>query len=201
MKVNILGALRISLIGSIFSFMFIDLFDSLGFMMACYKNMGLVQGDEGVKGLKRMLQVDVSSTLIGAVLGTSTVTSFAESAAGISAGARTGLASLITSGLFLLALLFTPIVGIVPGYASAPALVLVGVFMFKSIGNIDFTDMKLAIPAFITIVMMPLTYSISIGLSFGFVAYIVTHVAAGETKKINMALWIIGGLSILNLIV
>lgn len=73
--------------------------------------------------------------------------------------------------------------------------------MFKSIGNIDFTDMKLAIPAFITIVMMPLTYSISIGLSFGFVAYIVTHVAAGETKKINMALWIIGGLSILNLIV
>lgn len=201
MKINILGALKISLIGSIFSFMFIDLFDSLGFMMACYKNMGLVQGDEGAKGLKRMLQVDVSSTLIGAVLGTSTVTSFAESAAGISAGARTGLASLVTSGLFLLALLFTPLVGIVPGYASAPALVLVGVFMFKSIGNIDFTDMKLAIPAFITIVMMPLTYSISIGLSFGFVAYIITHIAAGEIKKINVALWVIGGLSILNLIV
>lgn len=177
--------------------MFIDLFDSLGFMMACYKNMGLVQGDEGAKDLKRMLQADVSSTLIGAVLGTSTVTSFVESAAGISAGARTGLASLVTSGLFLLALLFTPIVGIVLGYASVPALALVGVFMFKSIGNIDFTVTKLAIPAFITIVMN----SISIGLSFGFVAYIVTHVAAGETKKINMALWIIGGLSILNLIV
>ena len=201
MKVNILGALKISLIGSIFSFMFIDLFDSLGFMMACYKNMGLVQGKEGDKGLKRMLQVDVSSTLIGAVLGTSTVTSFAESAAGISAGARTGLASLATSCLFLLALLFTPIVGIVPGFASAPALVLVGVFMFKSIGNIDFTDMKLAVPAFITIVMMPLTYSISIGLSFGFISYIVTHIAAGEIKKLNLTLWIIGALSVANLIV
>ena len=201
MKVNILGALKISLIGSIFSFMFIDLFDSLGFMMACYKNMGLVQGDEGSKGLKRMLQVDVSSTLIGAVLGTSTVTSFAESASGIAAGARTGLASVVTSALFLLALLFTPIVGIVPGYASAPALVLVGVFMFKSIGNIDFSDIKIAVPAFITIVMMPLTYSISIGLSFGFVGYIITHVAAGEIKKINTALWVIGALSVINLLI
>lgn len=200
MKINILGALKISLIGSIFSFMFIDLFDSLGFMMACYKNMGLVQGDEGSKGLKRMLQVDVSSTLIGAVLGTSTVTSFAESAAGIAAGARTGLASVVTSMLFLLALLFTPIVGIVPGYASAPALVLVGVFMFKSIAKIDFYDIKVAAPAFLTIVMMPLTYSISIGLSFGFVGYIVTHIAAGEIKQINTTLWVIGMLSVINLV-
>ena len=111
------------------------------------------------------------------------------------------LASFFTMVLFLLALLITPLVGVVPGYASAPALVVVGVFMFKSIGNIDFSDMKLAIPAFITIVMMPLTYSISIGLSFGFVSYIITHIAAGELKKINLTLWIIGGLSILNLIV
>ncbi|MGL5088954.1 MAG: NCS2 family permease, partial [Cetobacterium sp.] len=182
MKLNILGALKISLIGSIFSFMFIDLFDSLGFMMACYKNMGLAQGKDGETGLKKMLQVDVTSTIIGAVLGTSTVTSLAESAAGIATGARTGLASLVTSVLCLLALLFTPLVAIVPGYASAPALVLVGVFMFKSIGNIDFKEMKIAIPAFITIVMMPLSYSISIGLSFGFVAYIIAHIAAGEIK-------------------
>ncbi|MGL4308712.1 NCS2 family permease [Cetobacterium sp. SF1] len=201
MKLNIFGALKISLMGSIFSFMFIDLFDSLGFMMACYKNMGLSQGEEGAKGLKRMLQVDVSSTLIGSILGTSTVTSFAESAAGIAAGARTGLASLVTSILFIVALLFTPLVGVVPGYASAPALVLVGVFMFKSIGKIDFSDMKMAVPAFVTIVMMPLTYSISIGLSFGFLAYIITHIAAGEVKKINFALWAIGTLSFINLII
>ncbi|MGL5376786.1 MAG: NCS2 family permease [Cetobacterium sp.] len=201
MKLNILGALKISLIGSIFSFMFIDLFDSLGFMMACYKNMGLAQGKDGDIGLKKMLQVDVTSTLIGAVLGTSTVTSLAESAAGIAAGARTGLSSLVTSLLFIFALLFTPLVAVVPGYASAPALVLVGVFMFKSIVNIDFTDMKLAVPAFITIIMMPLTYSISIGLSFGFISYIITHIAAGEIKKINFALWFIGTLSVLNLMV
>ncbi|MEG0134901.1 MAG: NCS2 family permease [Cetobacterium sp.] len=201
MKLNILGALKISLMGSIFSFMFIDLFDSLGFMMACYKNMGLVQGEEGKKGLGRMLHADVSSTLIGAVLGTSTVTSLAESATGIAMGARTGLASIVTSFLFILALLFTPVVGIVPGFAAAPALVMVGVFMFKSIGNIDFSDFKLSIPAFITIIMMPLTYSISIGLSFGFVSYIITHVAAGEMKKINISLWAIGALSFINLIV
>ncbi|MGL5902086.1 MAG: solute carrier family 23 protein, partial [Cetobacterium sp.] len=127
--------------------------------------------------------------------------SLAESAAGIAAGARTGLSSLVTSLLFIFALLFTPLVAVVPGYASAPALVLVGVFMFKSIVNIDFTDMKLAVPAFITIIMMPLTYSISIGLSFGFISYIITHIAAGEIKKINFALWFIGTLSVLNLMV
>ncbi len=201
MKLDILGALKISLLGSIFSFMFIDMFDSLGFMMACYKNMGLVQGKEGKEGLKRMLQVDVSSTLVGSILGTSTVTSFAESAAGISAGARTGLASLVTAILFIVSLLFTPIVGIVPGYASAPALVMVGVFMFTSIGSIDFKDMKIAIPAFITIILMPLTYSISIGLSFGFIAYIITHAVSGELKEIKLSLWVIGALSLLNLVV
>lgn len=201
MKLDILGALKISLMGSIFSFMFIDLFDSLGFMMACYKNMGLSQGEEGKVGLGRMLHADVSATLIGSLLGTSTVTSFAESATGIAAGARTGLASLVTGMLFLGALMFTPIVGIVPGFAAAPALVMVGVFMFRSIATIDFSDFKIAIPAFITIIMMPLTYSISIGLSFGFIGYIVAHVAAGEMKKINIALWIIGLLSLINLMV
>ncbi|MGL4568858.1 MAG: solute carrier family 23 protein, partial [Fusobacteriaceae bacterium] len=201
MKLDIMGALKISLMGSIFSFMFIDLFDSLGFMMACYKNMGLSQGEEGKVGLGRMLHADVSATLIGSVLGTSTVTSFAESATGIAAGARTGLASLVTGLLFLAALMFTPIVGIVPGFAAAPALVMVGVFMFRSISTIDFSDFKIAIPAFITIIMMPLTYSISIGLSFGFISYITAHVAAGEIKKINMTLWIIGILSFINLVV
>lgn len=201
MKLDIMGALKISLMGSIFSFMFIDLFDSLGFMMACYKNMGLSQGEEGKVGLGRMLHANVSATLIGSVLGTSTVTSFAESATGIAAGARTGLASLVTGLLFLAALMFTPIVGIVPGFAAAPALVMVGVFMFRSISTIDFSDFKIAIPAFITIIMMPLTYSISIGLSFGFISYIAAHVAAGEIKKINMTLWIIGILSFINLVV
>lgn len=200
-KLDILGALKMSLMGSIFSFMFIDMFDSLGFLMACYRNMGLADGEDGERGLGKMLHADVTATIIGSIFGTSTVTSAAESATGIAAGGRTGLTSLVTGVLFIAALLFTPIVGIVPGYASAPALVMVGVFMFKSIGTIDFSDFKISIPAFITIIMMPLTYSIATGLSFGFISYIIAHVAAGEFKKINIALWVIGALSLMNLMV
>lgn len=201
MKLNILGALKISLMGSIFSFMFIDLFDSLGVMLSCYKNMGLGKNTNEEDALKKMLHVDVTSTLIGSVLGTSTVTSYAESTTGIAAGARTGLSSVVIAGLFFISLLFTPIIGVVPGFATAPALVMVGIFMFQSIGNLDLKDLKIAIPAFITIIMMPLTYSISTGLSFGFISYVLTHIIAKEFDKISITLWFIFGLSILNLMV
>ncbi|RDY29143.1 NCS2 family permease [Romboutsia weinsteinii] len=198
-KLDIIGALKLSLIGPIFSFMFIDMFDSLAFLISCCKQMGLEDKDGNIKGLSRMLYADCTSTLIGALLGTSTVTTFGESAAGIAAGARTGLASVVTAGLFLVTLLFTPLLGVVPGYAASPALVLVGVFMFSSIRQIDFNDSKVAVSAFVTILLMPLTYSISIGLCFGFISYIVMHIAAKETNKISVTLWIIGALSVINL--
>lgn len=200
-KLNIWGALKISLFGSIFSFMFIDLFDSLGFLIACYKEIGLVDKKGHYVGLGRMMFADVSSTIIGAFLGTSTVTTFGESAAGIAVGAKTGLASFVTGVLFLLALLVTPLVGIVPMFAAAPSLVMVGVFMFKSVKDLDLQDIKIAVPAFITIIFMPLTYSISIGLSFGFISYIIMHAVAREWHKINLILWIIGALSVVNLVV
>ncbi|MBO3445455.1 NCS2 family permease [Clostridium sp. CCUG 7971] len=199
-KLDIIGALKFSLIGPIFSFMFIDMFDSLAFLISCCKQMGLEDKDGNVKGLSKMLYADVTSTLIGSLLGTSTVTTFGESAAGIAAGARTGLASVVTAGLFLVTLLFTPLLGVVPGYAASPALVLVGVFMFSSIRQVDFNDSKIAISAFVTILLMPLTYSISIGLCFGFISYIIMHVVAKETDKISFTLWIIGALSVINLI-
>lgn len=199
-KLDIIGALKFSLIGPIFSFMFIDMFDSLAFLISCCKQMGLEDKDGNIKGLSRMLYADVTSTLIGSLLGTSTVTTFGESAAGIAAGARTGLASVVTAGLFLVTLLFTPLLGIVPGYAASPALVLVGVFMFSSIRQIDFNDSKIAISAFVTILLMPLTYSISIGLCFGFISYILMHIVSKETNKISITLWIIGLLSVINLI-
>ena len=199
-KLNIFGAFKISLFGSIFSFMFIDLFDSLGFLIACFREIGLVDEKGKYKGLGRMMFADVSSTIIGACLGTSTVTTFGESAAGIAAGAKTGLASFVTAILFLLALLVTPLVGIVPMFAAAPSLVMVGVFMFKSVRDLDLSDIKIAVPAFVTIIFMPLTYSISIGLSFGFVSYIIMHAVAKEGNKINTVLWIIGALSLVNLI-
>ncbi|MGX4598105.1 NCS2 family permease [Faecalimicrobium sp. JNUCC 81] len=199
-KLDIIGALKFSLIGPIFSFMFIDMFDSLAFLISCCKQMGLEDKGGNVKGLSKMLYADVTSTLIGSLLGTSTVTTFGESAAGIAAGARTGLASVVTAGLFLVTLLFTPLLGVVPGYAASPALVLVGVFMFSSIRQVDFNDSKIAISAFVTILLMPLTYSISIGLCFGFISYIIMHVVAKETDKISFTLWIIGALSVINLI-
>jgi AGZA family xanthine/uracil permease-like MFS transporter len=148
-----------------------------------------------------MLKTDVTSTLLGAVLGTSTVTSLAESAAGISMGARTGLASLVTGSLFLVALFFSPIVAIVPGYATAPALLMVGVYMFKNIAEIDFKNFKTLVISFITIIIMPLTYSIAIGLSFGFITYILVHLITKEYHKLNPTLIVIGILSLINLVV
>ncbi|MDB8803582.1 NCS2 family permease [Romboutsia sp. 1001216sp1] len=198
-KLDILGALKFSLIGPIFSFMFIDMFDSLAFLISCCKQMGLEDKDGNIKGLSRMLYADVTSTLIGSMLGTSTVTTFGESAAGIAAGARTGLASVVTASLFLVTLLFTPLLGVVPSYAASPALVMVGVFMFSSIRQVDFNDSKIAVSAFVTVLLMPLTYSISIGLCFGFISYIIMHVVSKETEKISVTLWIIGALSVLNL--
>lgn len=198
-KLDILGALKFSLIGPIFSFMFIDMFDSLAFLISCCKQMGLEDKDGNINGLSRMLYADVTSTLIGSLLGTSTVTTFGESAAGIAAGARTGLASVVTAILFLVTLLFTPLLGAVPSYAAAPALVMVGVFMFTSIKQVNFDDSKIAVSAFITILLMPLTYSISIGLCFGFISYILMHVVSKEAHKVSLTLWIIGILSVINL--
>lgn len=198
-KLDILGALKFSLIGPIFSFMFIDMFDSLAFLISCSKQMGLEDNNGKIIGLSRMLYADVTSTLIGSLLGTSTVTTFGESAAGIAAGARTGLASVVTAILFLLTLLFTPLLGAVPSYAAAPALVMVGVFMFSSIKEVNFEDRKIAVSAFITILLMPLTYSIAIGLCFGFISYILMHIVTKETNKISFTLWIIGLLSVINL--
>ncbi len=199
-KLDIFGALKWSLIGAIFSFMFIDMFDSLAFLLACSKQIGLETKDGEVQNLGKMLYADVSATLVGATLGTSTVTTFGESATGIAAGARTGLASVITGLLFIVALLFTPIVAIVPIFAAAPALVIVGVFMFKVITQLDFSNMKIAFPSFVTIILMPLTYSISIGLSFGFIIYILIHVLSKEYYKVPFTLWVIGLLSFINLI-
>ena len=201
MKLDIIGAFKLSLIGPIFSFMFVDLFDTLGTLISCSKQMGMVDEKGHIQGLGKMLYTDVSATIAGAMMGTSTVTTFVESAAGVAIGARTGLASVVTALMFIGALFFAPIVGVVPAYATAPALIIVGVYMFKNVKDLDFTDMKSLFPAFIIIVAMPLTYSISIGLSLGFLAYILLHLLTGDFKKINFTLLFIGALCFVNLIV
>ncbi|WP_320110845.1 NCS2 family permease [Draconibacterium orientale] len=199
LKLDILSALSLGLIGAIFSFMFVDLFDSVGTIVACSYEAGFVDKDGKVENVDRILEADAIATVAGTLLGTSTTTTYIESASGIANGAKTGFASVITAGLFFLALFFAPLIGIVPGYATAPALVIVGVYMFKNIKQIDFADFSEAIPAFLTIILMPLTYSISIGLSFGFISYVVLKAVAGKYKEVSWLMWAIAVLSVVNL--
>jgi len=196
---DILGALKWSLFGSIFSLMFMDLFDSIGTLVACCHQANMFDEKGKIKGLDRLLSIDATATMIGALFGTSTTTSYIESAAGIEQGGRTGMTSLVTGGLFLLASMFAPIAGIVPGYATAPALVMVGLFMMKEVKRIDFMNMEEAFPAFIIMAMIALSYSISTGLAFGFISFTLIKIAAGKMKEIKPTMWMIAILSVLFL--
>lgn len=199
-QLDILGALKWGLLGTIFSLMFVDLFDSIGTIVACSYEAGMVKSDGTIKKIDRMLEADAVATAVGALLGTSTTTTYIESASGIADGGKTGLTAVVTSLLFLVALIFTPLIKIVPAFATAPALVMVGVFMFKNIHKVDFSDLSIGIPVFLTLIMMPLTYSISIGLAFGFLAYIFVAIAHGDLRKIHPVMWIIGALSLAELL-
>jgi len=137
--------------------------------------------------------------MIGALVGTSTTTSYIESAAGIEQGGRTGLASVVTGALFLLAIPFTPLVGMVPGYATAPALIMVGLFMMKEVKKIDFDSTEEAFPAFVIMVMIALSYSISTGLAFGFLSFTIIKILAGKIRDVKPAMWVIAVLSLLFL--
>ena len=198
-KLDILAALKWSFFGSIFTLMFIDMFDSLGTLVACCHQADMVQPDGKIKGLDKLLGIDAVATMIGAVLGTSTTTSYIESAAGIEQGGRTGLTSIVTGVLFLIALPLVPIVGIVPAYATAPALIMVGLFMMREVKRIDFANLEEAFPAFIIIVMIALSYSISTGLAFGFVSFTIIKLVSGKVRDIKPAMWIIALLSVLFL--
>jgi AGZA family xanthine/uracil permease-like MFS transporter len=197
LKLDIFGALKWSLFSSIFTLMFIDMFDSIGTLLAVAPPGGLVDERGKVKGLDKLLAIDAAATMFGAVCGTSTTTSYIESAAGIEQGGRTGLTSLITGLLFLLSVVFVPLVRVVPSYATAPALIMVGLFMMKQITKIDFRDLTHALPAFVIMVMIALSYSISTGLAFGFVAYTLIQILDGKVAEIKVTMWIITLLSIL----
>jgi AGZA family xanthine/uracil permease-like MFS transporter len=196
---DILAALKWSLFGTIFTLMFMDMFDSVGTLVACCHQANMVDEENRIKGLDRLLGIDAVATMIGAVLGTSTTTSYIESAAGIEQGGRSGLTSIVTGACFLLALLFVPIVRIVPGYATAPALIMVGLFMIKEVKKIDFMNLEEAFPAFIIMVMIALSYSISTGLAFGFISFTLIKLVSGKIRDVKPAMWIIAVLSILFL--
>jgi len=199
LRLDILGALKWSFAGSIFTLMFIDMFDSVGTLVACCHQAGMVDKENRIKGLDRLLGIDAVATMIGALFGTSTTTAYMESAAGIEEGGRTGLTAVTAGILFLLAVLFVPLVGIVPGYATAPALIMVGLFMMKEVRRIDFSSMEEAFPAFIIMVMIALSYSISTGLAFGFVSFTLIKTVSGKAQEIKPAMWIIALMSVLFL--
>jgi AGZA family xanthine/uracil permease-like MFS transporter len=199
LELDIAGALRWSLFGSIFTLMFIDMFDSIGTLVACCDKAGMRDQNNRIKGLDRLLSIDAIATMIGAVFGTSTTTSYVESAAGIEQGGRSGLTSVLTGVLFALALFFVPIIAIVPSYATASAQIMVGVFMVKEIKNISFSKVDEVIPALIIIVMIAVSYRISTGLALGFVTFTFIKVVSGKFRQVKPAMWVIAILSILFL--
>lgn len=190
-QLDVVSALKWSLVSVIFTFMFIDLFDSIGTILACSFEAGLIKEDQKLPQMGNVLKADAVATIAGALMGSSTTTTYIESASGIAAGGRTGLSSVFTAILFLITLLLSPLIAIVPEYAVAPALVFVGVLMIRQIKAIDLNNLGEAVPAFITLVMMPMTYSISTGLAFGFISYTLVALLTGKGKDISVVLWFI----------
>lgn len=183
-----------SLLGSpdfwiiVFTFFFVDFFDTVGTLVGVCNRSGLLDEEGRLPRAKDALMADAIGTVAGSVLGTSTVTSYVESASGIAQGGRTGLTAVVVGVLFLVSVFFSPMVGIVPAYATAPALVIVGVYMMMGLRDLDFGDWTELLPAMLAFFMMPLAYSIAIGIEFGIVAYVLLKIVTGKTKDVNAAL-------------
>jgi len=181
-----------------FTFLFVDIFDTIGTLVGVTTQAGIISKNGEIPKVKQALLADAIGTVAGAALGTSTVTSYVESASGVAEGGRTGLTSLTTGILFGLALFLSPLFLLVPSAATAPALILVGLFMLSPVKDIDLTDFTEAIPAFLTIIMMPLAYSIAEGLVFGILSYIFLKAITGKAKDISIVTWIVGAFFILK---
>ncbi|MFD1673654.1 NCS2 family permease [Alicyclobacillus fodiniaquatilis] len=175
------GALSLSgiwhygLVSALFTFTFVEMFDTFGTLVGTASKAGLLEGDKGYRRLGRAMLVDAFGVSIGALLGTSTVTAFVESGSGVAAGGRTGLTAVTTGILFFVALILSPIAMIIPDQATAPALIIVGVLMMSAVKNIEWDDIGIALPAFLTVIAMPLTYSISNGIAVGFAAFVIIN--------------------------
>ena len=181
----------------VFTFLFIDMFDTMGTIIGVHQGAGLInKGNEEIPGVEKMFLSDSIATICGACFGTSTTTTYVESASGVGEGGRTGLTAFSVAVLFALALFLSPIFLAIPGAATAPALIIVGVMMMPSVKTIHWEDYCKAIPAFITIIMMPLAYSISDGILLGVISYVLCHAVAGKFKEISITMWVLAALFI-----
>jgi len=191
LQLDLRGALNKGLLEIVFVFFFVDLFDNLGTLVAVTKRAGLIGADHTIPRLNRILFTDATATVFGSLTGTSTVTSYVESTAGVAAGGRSGVTAIVTGLLFLAAIGAAPFVGIVPAAATAPALILVGSMMLAPIGEIRWKDPLVAVPAFLTMVMIPFTYSIANGLGFGIISWAALHLATGKLRKQDWLLYLL----------
>jgi AGZA family xanthine/uracil permease-like MFS transporter len=190
--------LTLDMLVVVFTFLFVDMFDTVGTLIGVSSKANMLDKEGRVPRVKQALMADAVGTTFGAMLGTSTVTTYVESAAGVSEGGRTGLTSLTVAGLMLLALFLSPIFLMIPGAATAPALILVGAMMMTPVKNINFDDFTESIPAFLTIVIMPLTYSISEGILFGIISFVLLKALTGKFKDISIVTLILAVLFILK---
>jgi AGZA family xanthine/uracil permease-like MFS transporter len=199
-KLDIRGALNTGLLEIIFVFFFVDLFDNLGTLVGVTKRAGLIEADHSIPRLNRILLADATATVFGSLTGTSTVTSYVESTAGVAAGGRSGVTAIVTGLLFLCAIGAAPFVGIVPPAATAPALILVGSLMLATITEIRWSDPLIAVPSFLTLMLIPLTYSIANGLGFGIIAWAVLHLVTGKFRRQEWLLYVLAALFLVRFV-
>ena len=191
------GALKLGFM-TLFTLVFVDLFDTMGTLLGTGARAGYLNEKGQLPKVKNAMIVDAAGTMFGALMGTSTVTTYVESTAGVSEGGRTGMTAVTTGLLFLLALFFTPLALMIPTQATAPALVIVGVLMMGAITGIDFEDFTEALPAFLVIAFMPFTFSIAEGIAIGFLAYPLVKVVAGRAKELNWFIYVLAGISLIH---
>jgi len=197
---DILGALKMNALEIIFVFLFVDLFDNIGTLVAVTERAGLIAADHTIPRLDKIFFADATATIVGSLAGTSTVTSYIESSAGVAAGGRTGVTAITTGVLFFLAIFVAPVVGAIPDFATAPALILVGALMVAGAARIDWEEPRVAIPSFLTLITIPLTYSIATGLSFGMISFAALELATGRGRRQHWMLYLLALLFLLRFV-
>ncbi|OBX36542.1 putative permease YicO [Halomonas elongata] len=200
LKVDVIGALKVAYLPFIFVMLFTNFFDALSCFMALSESADLKDEEGNPRNLKRSMTVDAFASMIAAPLGTSAAQTFIESGAGVAQGGRTGLVAVVIAILFLPFLFLSPLLSLVPGIATAPALVLVGLFMMTPISKIDWSHFDQAFPAFLAIILMPLTYSITLGIAFGFMSFVLIKALTGKVREIKPAMWVTAALAVLMLL-
>ena len=200
LQLDIRGALALGLLDIVFVFLFVDMFDTVGSLLGLAQQGGFLREDGSLPRVNRALAADAGGTMIGALLGTSTVTTYIESAAGIGAGGRTGLTAVTVAVLFLAVSFFAPLAAAVPGIATAPALILVGVLMTQAMTLVRWQDTTEALPAFVTAITMPLTFSIANGIALGFLTYAGIKLLAGRAKEVGWLVWLLAALFLVRFV-